>query len=181
MKRAPLKTHLLPLPRLDAEPDLQIVVDQLLEDHPVASFLRRGDSGLTEPIWVGPATLGADGCHVLAAVEPWDEIVAVGDGRTPVEWRFSDPELDIEVSFFGTARLVRRPAPAGADRFGEPPTLDGGLMLSTAIDSFRLSVPSHGIEISRTCRALRNRLRRRSMLNPPRSADFARSGRRRAA
>lgn len=181
MKRASLKTHPLPLPRLDAEPDLQAIIDQLLEDHPVAALMRRREDGAAEPLWVGPATLSADACHVMAVVAPWDEIVGAANGRTAVEWRFSDPELDIEVTFHGTARVVRLPEIAAMGLGSERTAGESQIMLSMVIESFRLSVPSHGIEITRGCRALRSRLRRRSLLAPPRIGKIDRGSRRPAA
>jgi hypothetical protein len=150
------RTHSSPSEPIE---DVLVTARRILAAHPVGALFqrRRGDSD--ELLWVGPVAITPDGRHLVMLSSRFSRVALAVRENPNVSWTFTDGGEEAQVTFGGTAHLADTPG-AFAKWSGHlsreardcllqyPSHTYGFTAVVTSVESIRISVPSHDIDLT---------------------------------
>jgi hypothetical protein len=153
--------------------DVLVTARRILAAHPVGALFQRWRGDSDELLWVGPVALTPDGRHLVMLSSRFSRVSLAVRENPKVSWTFTDGDEEAQVTFEGSAHLADTPTTFAkwANHLSReardcllqyPSHTYGFTAVVTAIESIRITVPSHEIDVTaRVSRGNRERVSRR--------------------
>jgi hypothetical protein len=140
--------------------DLLVTGRRILSAHPVGALFQHRDAAPDELLWVGPVALTPDDHHLVMLSSRYSRVALAVRDHPNVVWTFTDGEEEVQVTFTGEAMLAD--TPAAFSRWANflsqeakdcllqyPSHTYGFTAVVTTLETIRVAIPSHGIDVTR--------------------------------
>ena len=139
--------------------EILVTARRILAAHPVGALFQRRRGNTDELLWVGPVALTPSGRQLVMLSSRYSRVSLAVRENPDVSWTFTDGDEEAQVTFEGTANLADTPTAFAkwANHLSReardcllqyPSHTYGFTAVVTRIESIRISVPSHEIDVT---------------------------------
>jgi hypothetical protein len=139
--------------------DLLATGRRILTEHPVGALFQHREANPDELLWVGPVALTPNGRHLVMLSSRYSRVALAVRDHPSVNWTFTDGDEEVQVTFTGTAHLADTPttfarwanflSQEAKDCLLQYPSHTYGFTaVVTDLDTIRVAIPSHGIDLT---------------------------------